>query len=84
MPGVDLEVGRERWRRGGRAARSDGVRTACGARAGCPRDWGNREVREMVEVVQSVEELQVEGGGGLAVDLDFGRVARGHGGSIFV
>lgn len=83
MPGVDLEVGRERWRRRG-TARSDGVRTACRAGAGRPRDWGNGEVREMVEVVQSVEELQVEGGGGLAVDLDFGRVACGHSCSIFV
>lgn len=38
---------------------------------------GDGKVGEVVEVVDAVEELEVEGGGGLAVDL--GRVSRGHG-----
>lgn len=79
MPGVDLEMGWEaRWCRGRRGGGADSVgaagRTAIGGRG-----WrrGNAEVGEVVIVVQTVEELQVEGCDGLPVDM-LGRISRGH------
>lgn len=72
LPGVDLEMGRERWWWG--RARSYGVRTTRGASTRGLR-W-NAEVGKRMEGVDAVEEFQVEGRGGLAVDLRFGRV--GH------
>lgn len=61
-------MGRER--RGLGRASSDGIGTAGGTSAR-GRRWGV-EVGERVEGVDAVEEFQVEGGGGLAVDLGFG------------
>lgn len=74
LPGVDLEMGRERWRR--RRARSDRIGPADGSSARRLRRRGNREVGQRVEGVDAVEELQVEGRRGLAVDL---RLCAGHG-----
>lgn len=68
-----------RWRRGRRGRGADGIGTADRTTVR-GRVWrrGNAEVGEVVEVVQTVEELEVEGCGGLPVDSVLGRISRGH------
>jgi hypothetical protein len=73
LPGVDLEMVRERGRR--RRTRSNRIGSADGSSAR-RRRRGNGEVGQRVEGVDAVEELQVEGRRGLAVDL---RLCAGHG-----
>ena len=85
MPGIDLEMGWEaRWCRGRRGGGADGVGTA-GRTTVRGGGWrrGDAEVREVVEIVQAVEELEVEGCGGLPVDM-LGRISRGHFELLFV